>query len=104
MCGRVDVAALVVERARQQAGGGGFADAADAGQHVGVRDAAQRERIGDGAHHRFLADQVGEGPRAVFPRQHDIAGAGSVVAEKAGGRGFAHRLPYVVQIGNDATQ
>jgi hypothetical protein len=55
-----------------------------------VRDAPQRERIGDGADHRFLADQVLEGARPVLARQHDIASAAWLIAKKAGGRGFGH--------------
>ena len=66
--GVIDARALVIERPRQQPRRRGFADAAHAGQHVGVRHAIERERVGDGAHHRLLADQVGEGFRTVFPR------------------------------------
>ena len=39
------VGQFVVERAREDARGRGLADAADAGEHVGVRDAAALERI-----------------------------------------------------------
>jgi hypothetical protein len=75
--GPVDLAGQgIVEGAGEDAGGGGLADAADAGQHVGLRDAAGAERIGQRAHHRLLADQVGEARRAVFPGEHPI-GAGT---------------------------
>ena len=63
---------FVVQRARQNAGGRGFADAAHAGQDPGLRNSAGLERIGDGAHHRLLADQIFETRGAVFPRQHAI--------------------------------
>ena len=41
----VDAVALVVERARQDARGGGLADAAHAGQHVALGDAVGGERV-----------------------------------------------------------
>ena len=74
MVGPVDraVRQLVVERAREDARGRGLADAAHAGQDAGLRDAAGLERVRDRAHHRLLADQVVEGGRAVFARQHAI--------------------------------
>ena len=68
------VGQLVVERARQDARGRGLADAAHAGEDPGLRDAAGLERVGERAHHRVLADQVVEGRRAVFARQHAVAG------------------------------
>ena len=49
-----------VERAGDDARGGGLADAAHAGQHEGVGDAAGGEGVAQGAHHRLLADQVVE--------------------------------------------
>ncbi len=68
----VDRVGFVVERARQDAGRRRFADAAHAGQHETVRDAPRRERVAQRLHHRFLADQVVEGLRAVLSRQHNI--------------------------------
>ena len=62
----------IVERARQDAGGGGLADAAHAGEHPGLRDAPGLERVRDRAHHGLLADQVVEGRRPVLARQHPI--------------------------------
>ena len=38
-----------------------LADAAHAGEHEGMRDAARSRRRSQGADHRFLADQLGEG-------------------------------------------
>src|SRR6201999_1875921 len=60
---------VVVERAGQQAGGGGLADPAHPGEHEGVSDTARGEGVGERAHHRFLADQVLEPPRPVLARQ-----------------------------------
>ncbi len=67
---------LIVQRARQNPGGGGFADAADPGQDPGLRNAAGFERVGDGAHHGLLADQILEACGAVFSRQYAIGLAG----------------------------
>ena len=64
-----------VQRAGDDAGGGGFADAAHAGQHEGVRDPAGGEGVAQDAHHRLLADQVVERRRPVFARQHPIGAA-----------------------------
>ena len=72
---------LVVERAREDARGRGLADAAHAGEHPGLRDAAGRERVGERAHHRLLADQVGEGRRPVLARQHAVGARPCGVAE-----------------------
>ena len=63
----------VVEGASDEAGGRRLADAADAGQHVGLGDAAGGEGVGEGAHHRFLADQRLEGLGPIFARQHAVA-------------------------------
>ncbi len=61
-----------VERAGDDARGGGLAHAAHAGQHEGMGDAAGGEGVGQRAHQRFLPDQAGEIGRAVFARQHAI--------------------------------
>ncbi len=66
------VRADAVQRAGDDAGGGGLADAAHAGQHEGVRDPADGEGVAQDAHHRLLADQVVEAGRAVFARQHAV--------------------------------
>ncbi len=68
----VDVGSLVVERARQNAGGRRLADAAHAGQHPGLGDAAGGERVGKRAHHRLLADEGGKILRPVFAREHAV--------------------------------
>ncbi len=75
--GGVDLAGDgIIERAGEDAGGGRLADAAHAGQHVGLRDAAGAERVGERLHHRLLADQVGEGRRTVFAGEHTIGAGG----------------------------
>ena len=63
----------IIEGAGDEAGGGGFADAAHAGQHIGLGDAPGGEGIGKGAHHGFLADQVGEILRTVFAGEDAVA-------------------------------
>jgi hypothetical protein len=68
----VDFGGLVVERPREDAGRGRLADAADAGQHPGLGDAAGGKGVGQRAHHRLLADQVGEILRAVLARQNPV--------------------------------
>ena len=54
----------IVQRARDQARGGGLAHAAHAGEHIGLGDAAARKRIAQRLHHGVLADQLGEQLRA----------------------------------------
>ena len=49
---------LIVERAGEDPGGRGLADAAYAGQDPGLGNPSGLERIGDRAHHGFLADQI----------------------------------------------
>ena len=66
----------IVERAGEDAGGGGLADAAHAGEHVGLRDAAAVEGVGERPDHRLLADQIGEALRPVFAGKHPV-GAGT---------------------------
>ena len=66
------VRADAVQRAGDDAGGGGLADATDAGEHEGMGDAADGEGVAQRAHHRLLPDQVVEGGRAVFARQHAV--------------------------------
>ena len=92
--GAVDDVGLVVEGAGQQAGGGGLADAADAGEHEGVGDAAGGEGVGQGADHGLLADQVLEGARPVFAGEDGVGlaivgvGGGAVVGGRRGFRGL----------------
>ena len=61
-----------VERPGDDAGGRGLADAAHAGEHEGVRDAAGGDGVAQGAHHRFLADQGGEIDGTVFAGEDAI--------------------------------
>jgi hypothetical protein len=49
-----------------------FADAANAREHEGVRDAARGEGIRKGANQRFLADQTCEVLRAIFSSKNAI--------------------------------
>ena len=77
------VGQLVIERTREDARGGGLADAAHAGEDPGLRDAPGLERVRDRAHHRVLADQVVEIRRPVFARQHAV---GLVRDRSAAGR------------------
>ena len=71
---------FVVQCAGDEAGGGGFADTADACEHIGLRDAAQGEGIGNGAHHCVLADQVLEPARSILASEDEVAGAGGLAA------------------------
>jgi hypothetical protein len=88
----------IVQRAGDDAGRRGFAHPADAGEHIGLRDAAALERVFQRAHHRLLADQVAEGGRPVFAREHDI---GLAVGGRRGGGvvvgGRARLLAHGVQ-------
>ena len=59
------VGAGAVERAGDDPGGRGLADAADPGQQEGVRDPPGAQRVGERAHQRLLADQLGQALRAV---------------------------------------
>ena len=68
------VRAGAVQRAGDDAGGGRFADAADAGEHEGVGDAVQREGAAEGFDEGVLADQVVERRGAVFAGQHAVGG------------------------------
>ncbi len=73
--GLVDLGGLVVQRPCQDTRRRRLADAANAGQHVGLGDAAGFEGVGERAHHRLLADhQVGEVLGAVFARQNTVGG------------------------------
>ena len=87
------VGQFVIERAGENAGGGGLADPAHAGEDPGLRDAAGLERVRDRAHHGVLADEVVEGGGAVFAREHAVAagrrvGRGGTRAGRV--RGLAH--------------
>ena len=85
----MDGVALVVQGPGQQAGGGGLADPAHAGEHEGVGDAAGGEGVGQGADHRLLADQVLEALRPVF------AGEDGVGVDGDGRRRSGRRAEHV---------
>ncbi|MCY1239988.1 hypothetical protein D9M72_528140 [compost metagenome] len=71
----VGLSGLVVQRTGEDAGGGGLADPAHTGQHIGLRDATRFKSVGERAHHRFLADhQVGEILGAILARQNTVGG------------------------------
>ena len=69
---RVSCRQFIVERARENAGGRRLADAAHAGQQIGLMNSVEIECVFERAHHRLLADQVYEGGRSIFARQHAI--------------------------------
>ncbi len=87
---------LEVQRPGQQSGGGGLAHAADAGEHEGVGDAARREGVAQGAHHRLLADHVLEALGPVFAGQHHIAAVGRRLGRGGGGGGGREHLGRVL--------
>ena len=96
-----------VQRAGDDAGSGGLAHAADAGEHEGVRDATGGEGVAQDAHHRGLTDEVIEASRAILACEHAI-GDGlhrlrSGAAEQArafGGRRWLELLIAVEQAGH----
>ncbi len=63
---------LVIEGAGKDARRCGLSYPAHTCQHVGLGNAASLERIGQGADHRLLADQVIKILRAVFARQNPV--------------------------------
>ena len=63
---------FIIEGARQDAGGRRLADAAQAGEQIGLMNAAEVEGIRQRFDHRLLADQVLETRRPVFARQDAI--------------------------------
>ena len=67
---------FVVQRAGENPRGGGFADAAHAGQNPGLRDPAGFERVRNRTDHGILADEIVETGGAVFSRQYAIVLAG----------------------------
>ena len=66
------VGADAVQALGDDAGGGGLAHPAHAGQHEGMGQAAGGDGIGQGTDHRLLADQFGKGRGPVFPGQYAI--------------------------------
>ncbi|MNL77746.1 hypothetical protein D3C87_2039850 [compost metagenome] len=55
-CRAVDFRGLVIQRARQNAGSGGFTNSTNASQHIGLRNSPSFERVGQRADHRLLAN------------------------------------------------
>ena len=53
-------ALLAVEGLGEDAGGGGLADAAGAGEEIGVGDAVALQGVGQGAGDGLLADEIGK--------------------------------------------
>jgi len=78
---------FVIQGAGENARGRGLADAAHAGEHPGLRNAAALEGVRDGAHHRVLADQIVEIGGPVFAGEHAIAQAFGGGAEIEAGMG-----------------
>ena len=66
------VRADAVQRLGDQPRGRGLADPAHARQQEGMSNPAALDGIGERLHHRILADQLGEGLRPVFARQHAV--------------------------------
>jgi hypothetical protein len=63
---------LIVESARENARGRRLADAANAGEQIGLMNSIEVEGVFERADHRLLANEVGESGRSVFARQHAI--------------------------------
>ena len=63
---------FAVEALGEDARGGGLADAAGAGEEIGVGDAVALEGVGEGAGGRLLADEVGEGLRPIAPGEDGV--------------------------------
>src|SRR5436190_2238172 len=87
---------FVIERTGEDAGGRGLPDAAHAGQDPGLRNAPALERVRDGAHHRVLADQVGEGRGTVFARKHAVSGRRAAKVQ-SGARGVVHAAVVILR-------
>jgi hypothetical protein len=66
------LAALAIQRFGEDARNRGLADAAGAGEQVGVVHAAGIERIGERTHHVFLPDQLGEFARTPLASEYLI--------------------------------
>ena len=64
----------IVESAGQNARRRGLADAARAGQHIGLVHAPEVKGVGQRAHQHVLADQVIKIAGPVFARQHAVGG------------------------------
>ena len=70
-----------------------FADPPDTGQDKGLRQAVGTDGVGQRPHHWVLADQAGEGGRAVFSGKDPIGGAAVGAGGgyfRIGGGGLGH--------------
>ena len=76
----------------------GLADPAHAGQHEGMGEPAGGDGVGQGADHRFLADQAGEVGRPVFARENLIGRllGGGVTPAGSGGCGVVPGCVHIV--------
>src|SRR5262249_21315250 len=77
------LAALAVERLGEDARGRGLADAAGAGEEVGVRDASRLDRPRQHLAHVVLADEVGEHLRPVLESQRAVRHRRPLPCERA---------------------
>ena len=67
---------FIIEGAGENARGRGLADAAHAGQNIGLVDAVEVEGVRQRADHRLLADQILEARGAVFAGKDAIGRLG----------------------------
>lgn len=72
-----------VEGFGEDAGGGGFADAAGADEKKGVGEAAFGDGVGEGADDVVLADEFGKGARAVFASEDEVTHKGITLRKEA---------------------
>ena len=64
--------ALAIQRLGEDAGDGGLAHPARAGEEEGVMHPPRIERVGERTHHVLLADQLGKPPGPPLPRKDEI--------------------------------
>ena len=72
-----------VEGFGEDAGGGGFADAAGTDEKKGVGEAAFGDGVGEGADDVVLADEFGKGARAVFASEDEVTHKGTTLRKEA---------------------
>src|SRR5690606_19045921 len=87
-------ALLAVQALGEDAGDGGLAHAAGAGEEVGVVDAARLERIAQGPDHVFLAHQFGEPPGAPLAVEDEVGHAAIVQCRGSDCPGPRHVTPF----------
>src|SRR5262245_39245029 len=86
--GLVGLLAAAGQGLGEDARGGGLADAAGAGEEVGVRDATRIYGILERPRDRLLADDFIEGPGAVAAGQHGVGHEVIVRGRRAGPKGL----------------